>query len=209
MDWRGETAYIIGGGPSLKGMDLSGLRDRRTIALNNAYQIVPDPDILFFADARWWDWHRDRVPPTFSGRILTPSPTVDRRVERLYRDMRFEAGGPVLSTDPEHLAGHDSGYMALNLCLHLGVARIVLLGYDMGFQGGTASHWHAGHPVPTKETNYTKAFGPLYPPLIAALQARGIEIVRATPSSLTYIPERPLADLLADDEIPVNHRQVA
>lgn len=209
MEWRGETAYIIGGGPSLKGMDLSGLRGQRTIALNNAYQIVPEPDILFFADARWWIWHRDRVPANFAGRIITPSPTEDPRVERLLRDMRFEAGGPVISDYPDHVSGHDSGYQAMNLCVHLGVARIVLLGFDMGFLGGTASHWHEGHPVPTKETNYTKAFGPLYPALVAAIRAKGIEVVRATPSTLTFIPERPLADLLADDDNPVIHRQYA
>lgn len=209
MEWRGETAFIVGGGPSLKGMDLSGLKGRRTIAINNAYQIVPEPDILFFADARWWDWHRDRVPTDFAGQIITPSPTVDRRVRRLLRDMRFEAGGPVFSDIPDHVSGHDSGYQALNLCVHLGVARIVLLGFDMGFLGAGRSHWHDGHPVPTKETNYTKAFGPLYPALCAAIQARGIEIVRATPSTMTFLAERPLADLLADAAIPDIHRQYA
>lgn len=209
LNWRGETVFIVGGGPSLKGMDLSALRNRRTIALNNAYLITPDPDILFFADARWWTWHAAQVPANFAGRILTPSDTVDPRVERLWRDMRFETGGPALSPLPDHVAGHDSGYMSMNLAVNLGVARIVLLGFDMGFLGSGATHWHSGHPIPTKETNYTVAFGPTYPALVEAIRARGVAIERATPSNLGYIPERPLADILADVSSDGSDRQYA
>ena len=41
--------------------------------------------------------------------------------------------------------GNNSGYAAINLAVHLGAARIVLLGYDMG-NDGKVSHFHEGYP---------------------------------------------------------------
>ena len=51
-----------------------------------------------------------------------------------------------LAADPDYVhSGGNSGYQAINLALHLGATRIVLLGYDMHCHSGK-SHWFGDHP---------------------------------------------------------------
>lgn len=194
-----KTCFIVGGGPSLKGMDLSGLDGRLVVTANNAYQLVKEPDTIFFADTRWWRWHRERIGE-FRGRIVTVASSRDfgdARVCRMGRDYSHtKEEGPALSRDPTALCGADSGYMAINLAYHYGVSRIVLLGFDMGFVNGEA-HWHPDHPIATPESHYVDRFGPLYPALVDALKKENVEVIRCTPSRLDFIPEVPLADALA------------
>lgn len=201
--WEGSTAFVIGGGASLKGLDLSVLRGRRVIAVNNAFKLVPFADILFFADTRWWRWNGADLG-AWGGRIVSTCKMgeafLDRRIQRMNRDYRFDRRQKLLdyvplSEDPTSLSGPDSGYMAINLAYHLGAARIVLLGFDMGFTGGEA-HWHPDHPIETRESNYRDIFLPTYPGLIEALKTRGVEVIRCTPSRLDFVPEIPLEEAL-------------
>lgn len=197
--WQDQTAFIIGGGPGLKSIALDGLADRHTIAINNAFKIVPDPKVIFYADTRWWRWHGKDIPLEFPGQIYTTSKCgddyLDPRVRRFRQDHRFSTGGPSLAHDRDALAGFDSGYQSINLALHLGCSRVVLLGYDMGFVDGQ-SHWHEDHAVPTAEKNYTETFGPHYPSMIAEMRRFGVEVIRSSPSRLD-IPFLPLAEALA------------
>jgi len=206
--WPNETFFIVGGGPSLKGVDLSGLRDRKTIAVNNAFRIVPDPDYIFYSDTRWWRWNSPDIPLETPSRIVSTCSAsgvyLDPRVLRMNRDYRYDPESRTpeyfnpLAEERDHLSGPDSGYMAINLAYHFGASRIVLLGFDMGFDPKTGeAHWHEDHPVETPEENYTKRFLPTYQPLYERLQKRGVEVVRCTPSRLSFIPEVPLDEALA------------
>ena len=51
-EWPGETAFIVGGGPSVLGQDLDALRGRRVIVINSSVYAVPGADFLFFDDHR-------------------------------------------------------------------------------------------------------------------------------------------------------------
>ena len=48
--WKGGTAYIIGGGPSVNDADLSLIHDRRVIGVNNAYSLGGWVDVCWFGD---------------------------------------------------------------------------------------------------------------------------------------------------------------
>lgn len=202
--WPGATVYIVGGGPSVADVDLTLLEGKRVIAINNAFRLLPNADILFFADTRWWRWYGSEVPHDFKGHIISVCKMADHyrdpRVLRMNRDYRYDTRDPkrnpdpvYLSEEPNTLSGPDSGYMAINLAYHYGVKRIVLIGYDMGFTNGEA-HWHEDHPVVTPETNYVNLFAPHYPHLVDALTKRDVEVIRSTPSRLDFIPEVPLAE---------------
>ena len=58
--WPGEPFLICGAGPSLCADDLAVWRAAqprpRLIVINNAYQLAPDADVLYAADAQWWQW---------------------------------------------------------------------------------------------------------------------------------------------------------
>ena len=94
-----------------------------------------------------------------------------------------------LETKPTGIrTGRNSGYQAINLAVHLGAKRIVLLGYDMRFQG-KKSHWHGGHPVEIRDTVFENSMLPCFPSLVKPLAKLGVEVLNATPgSALTVFP---------------------
>ena len=77
-EWPGETAFIVGGGPSVLGQNLEALRGRRVIVINSSVYAVPWADICYFGDWRWWNENRAAVA-SFAGRVVTTSRMVERQ----------------------------------------------------------------------------------------------------------------------------------
>jgi hypothetical protein len=206
--WPGETVFLLGGGPSLRGFDPSVLDGRRVIAINNSWELKPDADVLYFCDSSWWTRKKpkaealagygrngDAVKAHFRGEfVVTIGDLIDPRVKRLRN-----GGKTSLSGDPSALKhGTNSGYQAINLAYLFGASRIVLLGYDMRTEGN-ATHWHAGHGhgAAVVEHKLAKVFLPYFPALVQPLADAGVEVINATPgSALQCWPHVPLADIL-------------
>ena len=179
--WKGETVYIIGGGPSLKTFNWDALKGKKTIAINKAFYTYPSADILYFTDGRFYGWYKDDID-NFRGDIYTITPASQKLNERI---KVLNRGGKLgLTKDRERLAhGNNSGYAAINLAYHLGCKRIVLLGYDMG-NDGNKGHFHDGYPTNQisnhiYENNFIPSFESLYP----LLKNEGIEIYNASEKS--------------------------
>lgn len=194
--WRGETCVLIGGGPSLTMADVDAVCGRaRVIAINDAYTCAPFADVLYACDARWWGWHRGA--PSFTGLkvALEPQPVAWPGLTVLRNT------GPLgLEIQPTGLrTGKNSGYQAINLAVHLGATRILLLGYDMSPAPDGRTHWHAPHPE--------GALSP-YPQMIAAfdslvepLAALGVTVLNCSRrTALATFPCVPLATALAGQE---------
>lgn len=57
--WKGETVVILGGGGSLTREQVDHVRGKRVriVAVNKAYQLAPDADMLWGTDCgRFWQW---------------------------------------------------------------------------------------------------------------------------------------------------------
>jgi hypothetical protein len=190
--WPGATMVLLGGGPSLTPADVDACRDRvRVIAINDAYRLAPWADVLYACDDQWFRWHRD--VPGFAGLKYTIDP---RAASRPRVQLLRNTGSTGLETDPSGLrTGANSGYQAINLAVHLGAARILLLGYDMQRRGGR-DHWFGAHPNQTSPPFqlFRRQFGALVDPLAA----RGVTVLNCTPdSALDVFPCQPLATALA------------
>ncbi len=194
-EWSGETAFLLAGGPSLRGFDAEILRGRRVIAINNSYLLAPWADVLYYCDRQWWEDHRERALATFTGKYRVSLGTSADGT------LRLQTSGPRgLEKSPIALrSGSNSGYQAINLAVHFGVSRIVLLGYDM-HTNGPETHWHAGHPRDrpgSQEEALQNLFLPRFKHLVEPLRAEGIEVINATPdSALKLWPFIPLEKLL-------------
>ncbi len=179
----GSTILCVGSGPSLKDYDFDRLRGRGPIiAVNSMGLLLPFADYIFFGDSRWWRWHKDKVAHSGGPRLITTgAATTFRESPVLQLQKDYQA---VLSRDPTSLSGLDSGRQAINLAYHLGAARIVLLGYDMGWTPGEDSHAHTAFPHETDSVlkNYTDKFAPPYEFVVEELRREGIEIATVTPS---------------------------
>ena len=166
--WPGETVVCLGTGPSLTYADLTACRGQaRIIAINDAYKVAPWADVLYAADQKWWGWHQGC--PGFAGRKYSLAPTRVAGVVSLRN-----TGRQGLEADPGALkTGHCSGYQAINLAVHLGAARIVLLGYDL--QG---DHYFGSHPDKTAPP-FALCLGS-FPALVEPLAAAGISVVNCS-----------------------------
>lgn len=193
-EWGGETCFIVAGGTSVEQAPLERLRGRRIIVINSSYERVPFADILFFADARWWQIHRWRPPyREFAGRIATTSPNVhEARVHRLQR-----SNPPGLAPDCSTVVMRRTSVAAsINLAAHLGVERIVLIGVDGRAGADGRTHHHLPHPWLPPPNVFAEQLEDLAG-IAKPIADRGIAVVNASPgSAIALWPAAALGDIL-------------
>lgn len=201
--WEGGTVFLIGGGPSLRNMDLRLLRSRRVIGTNSAYTLGDWVDVTLYGDNRWFTWNRDRLKD-YKGLVVTCS-TMEKfgpvPVKRLLRGI--ENG---IEERPTHLAWNkNTGAAAINLAYHLTgpTGTAVLLGYDMKVDeknGLNSGHnWHELHQVhhTPKKTIYEERFLPQFKHIATKARELGFTILNATPgSAIQQFPFVALGDLV-------------
>ena len=193
--WRGETCWILGGGPSLLDLDLNLLRDRRTIAVNNAYKVAMWADAMIFGDCQWYPTHGKGLS-SFAGLKVTTCPTWEREPGIRYLHQELMPYG--ITEDPVSLRWNlSTGACAMNLAYHLGVSRIVLLGFDMHKGPNGESNFHDDYGHPQRRDPFRKFLLP-FPEIKADLDRLGVEVVNATPgSALTLWPIADPAELVS------------
>ena len=209
-EWKGETVAILGGGPSLSPGDVNALHGRmRVIAVNNAYWLAPWADILYFSDEAWWCWHHGGTDPkgerhkgdpryhAFPGRKVALANACTFRREPAVRILQnYEANPGLCEIRDGVYTGRSSGYQAINLAAHLGVARILLLGFDMRPVAGR-THWHMAHKRATTPEDFGNTMLPWFRTLVEPCRARGIEVINCTPgSAIECFPKMTLDEAL-------------
>lgn len=189
--WPSATVVCVGSGPSLDRADVELARwsGAKILAVNSAYTCCP-PDALFAADAKWWGWHPDALDLPCLKFAFPPNPPMALPGV----DVLDWTTGDGLDLSPTRLrSGGHSGYAAVNLAVHLGARRIVLLGYDCAPGPSGNHHFHADHPDGSHlQYPYRRS---VYQTLLKPLQALGITLVNA--SRRTAIPIVPRMDLEA------------
>ena len=203
--WAGETVVCLGGGPSLTPEQADLCRGKaRAIAINNALFLAPWADLHYVCDRRWMDWHGNRQEvETYEGlRVTLDTIIAEKRSGWLWLENDDGNGRDGLSGNRTALkTGRNSGYQVINLAVHLGAARILLLGYDMRAVEGR-THWHGDHPTPTRASIYPNVMLPGFGTLVEPLKARGVDVINCTPgSALDVFPKRALQEALRADSL--------
>jgi len=179
--WDGGTAYIIGGGPGVKKVDLSLIHDKHIIGVNNAYLLGDWVDVGWFGDKKWLKWHRD---PWKKSPCIKVS--CNHNMEVLHNDsgwIHFMARGKQagIETNPGVISwNHCSGSSAINLAYHFGATRIILIGFDMHDVDGK-KNFHKDHKD-NGNAPYQR-FLRCYGEIAKDAKALDIEILNATPDS--------------------------
>lgn len=191
-EWGGELAFILGGGPSLNDVDVDAIRGRgRVIAVNNAYLRAPWADVLFWSDARWFEWNWQDLH-RFEGRYrVTRNPPSDTRgIDVLWTR---GAGAETFSTVPRKIGGHCSGAAAINMAHLFGARAAVLLGFDM--RGG---NWHDLHQVQSPAGHHERKIIPAMNAIAKQINDIGFPVLNATPgTALECFPVVTLDDILS------------
>lgn len=199
----GETVVCVASGPSVTLDDVNACRGRaRVIAVNDVYQIAPWADALYAGDVAWWQHHAAAVD-TFAGlKVSIVNKTKPKESHGTDVLVLADTGFDGLETEPTGLrrglrGGSNSGYQAIGLAVHLGAARIVLLGYDMERPDHGPSHFFGEHPVALRAVSPFGLFRRSFERLVEPLRARGIAIVNCSRrTALTCFPRQTLAEAL-------------
>ena len=176
--WRGATVAIVATGPSFTAAQA------RVIAVNDAIYPCWFADIAYACDAAWWA-HHDGLPG-FTGLKLSLLDGTDPRAKPCEVSGVWHirsSGHEGFDPDRQHIrTGGNSGYQALHLALHLGAAKIVLVGFDMRDDDGQA-HWFGDHPREISRTRTPALWRDRFTALADAAQHLGVTVVNASPGT--------------------------
>lgn len=142
--WPESTVFIIGGGPSTKNEDFSGIHNRRVIAANHSFKFGNWVDLTICCDYRRWDEMEPDIVK-HPGLVVVPAePLKYPRFSKMKANMplyikTFKKGW---STKRDTIArNRNTGTGAINLAYLLGAVKVVLIGFDMKTHDGKAN-WH-------------------------------------------------------------------
>jgi len=186
--WEGQTAFILGGGPSLMDVDLTPIHDRCVIGVNNAFFLGDWVDICWFGDLKWYRWHKEKLK-SLSHRIIAHCNKRDdmQKIPWLHSMRREKPQG--IETRPGCISWNEcSGLSAINLAYHLGANPIVLLGFDMRVIGNKKNyhdeHVKMGDPLTAEKAGERyKIYLKQCQPIENDAQKLGVKIINCTPGS--------------------------
>jgi len=222
--WAGGECWIIAGGPSwlyefyipdeiisavmgkierpsALSPYLESIHDKHIIGVNNAYQIGNWIDIVFFGDCSWYNVHRAALVD-FPGIKITSCQkrTFDPKenIKFLHRDKEHKKG--ISSNNKKVSWNNNSGAASISVAAHLGVKKIILLGFDMDMDTKSKySHYHGSHRNPNERIKSPPFKRHLmgFPMIAEDAKNMGIEIINASPKSkIKVFPRIHLKELL-------------
>ncbi|MDX8513536.1 methyltransferase domain-containing protein [Mesorhizobium captivum] len=182
-DWEGQPVFILAGGPSVLGHDLSLLRGQRVIAINSAHLTYPGADVLYYTDDDWWT-HVGSKEPAFAGEIITTSgigPKAPRLVTRLIKqspDKGFSQNSERCAVSATSVSG------ALHVAVHKGGGpAIFVMGVDGKVGADGRRHHHDGRYKNPLIAGWFKRQSAELEKLTRSIRALGIEIYNCSPVS--------------------------
>jgi hypothetical protein len=214
----GGTVVCIAPGPSLTVDDVEYVRGKATVlAVSKAIEIVPWADAVLSVDQLWWSRNYQKMR-AFSGLKLRTHAT-NQKVKRGHVGPKYCqgcqrrmvagqtcwcAGVITLYNDgvrgvcfePDAIRTTDnSGGAAINVAVHLGAARILLLGYDMGMDERGRRYFSDTGAVTI--TSPFSGFRKHIATMVAPLKAAGITVLNCSrQSKLECFPRVPLREAL-------------
>lgn len=205
-DFKYFPVVVCASGPSFSQEQAALIRDRRAanacrvIVINNCYRMVPNADILYAADHRWWKCHIG--PRAVDGqpgiKEVCPDMTRYSPEARARQDFGAEivhiqgSRGIAAETDKNgkplnHIVrGSGGGMQAVGLAIKLGARHVVLVGYDAKRGPRGESHFHGDHPkehLPNPQP--FEAWAEEYDSLAQPAIERGIRIAQCSLDTAT------------------------
>ena len=217
--FKGETAVLVATGPSLTREQADFVRTAqrenkcRIFTMNNSYQLVPETDVHISCNEDWWKyyWKRDSILRDMPADKYTWFKYLADKYQIKYIKAIEKAG---LSTDPKIIhINNGSGPMAINLVMHYGIKKLLLIGHDMKFApdyngrtkkvGSKPRHYFGEYPSTLKHWPSVKiglskpgvidGLIEVYNKMPDDLKKCGMQVINCTPDSM--LPTFPMSTL--------------
>lgn len=224
--WEGGTCFILGGGysaieqfgipsdvfqrvcsgklpKSILSQYMQALHSHHVIGVNTAYQLGSWVDVCFFGDMSFYATNRKQLAK-FPGLKISCSekiPLKCRRLENIKVIKQDWLKPTGITTNPNMLSwNRNSGAASINLAVHFGVKKIILIGFDMDLSNDKEhSHWfgyYSKHKLSFADAVFQRQLVGF--PLIAEdAKSLGVEIINANPKSkIESFPKTTLKEAL-------------
>jgi len=236
--WEGGECWVIGGGPSITeqfeippdivravhsnelGPEayspyLSALHGKHVVGVNASFLLGDWLDMMFFGDHKFFLMYSRELFEWRGVKVTCHSKFSNNYQEYRIKYLAKDSKGRGISNDPSKVCWNaNSGAAAINLAVHTGVKRIILLGFDMTIgKDEQTTHWHSlysqfvvNNKRRTMKGRENRIVVHKLPydrhlegfPLIARDAAKlGVEIINASPDSkIKEFPKVRVKDLL-------------
>lgn len=194
--WTGETAVVIGTGPSLTQEQIALAAGKRVLVLNDAGLARRWPlsaawaDVLYAADRTWWSHYR----PNFAGLRVSGE---EEPVKEGLADIQLQllnGDGPPTWEPGVVLHGGFGGAQALQAAIGWGATRVLLLGFDCRFGRGGATNCFGNKPSEIHKDSPYRSWVEFFDRL-RPLIPDGVEVLNCTPgSAITAFPTADMGD---------------
>jgi hypothetical protein len=195
-----NPTFIIGGGPSLKGKDLSELKGKSAIGVN--YDMFrPETKIGIFADLMFYknfkyDIQAAHIP------IVTMTPDAKKDFPFLYYMEKTKvnlldlSGNGLAWFHSQVSEAGNTGAAALNLAVVLGIREVVLIGFDMKETEGRRNH-HDAYGYQEKGADPYGRFIKRFESFLPDLEHLGVKVYNSNlESAMECFPKKRLEDFL-------------
>ena len=200
---QNSVCAVAASGPSLTA-DVARL-GVPIVAVNDAWRVLPTADVLYAADAKWWEYHKGCMgfPGERWSTHSLPNNNKLETAERYGLNLVRGTEGEGFSDNPARLHyGSNSGFQGINLALHLmgWAGRILLFGFDM--RGG---HFFGDHPLELRSEEMPgqddRKFRLWFREFdrAAKLLPKTVEVINCTPN--TALPSFPKMELKHTNDI--------
>lgn len=194
-NWSGQSAFVVGSGPSLTKGDCNKLKGKRIIAVNCSFRLLPFADVLYSGDDRWWDAYEHEWKE-FEGEGWTSSLLATRthKINHILLDSKKPLSN--IGVSP----GGCSGYHAINLAYLFKANPVYLLGFDCK-PNGESNHWHQEHNnlypfLSNPNAGLYKIWNKNIPAMHKALKGKGVDLINCSRDTALTIPRMNLEDAL-------------
>lgn len=198
--WPDSTIVCIGGGSSLTREDVEYCRGKaKVIAIKEAFLLAPWADVLYAADWKWWKFYHREVEAgrwsAFEGLKYGIEQLETPPIDWPGIDVLRNTGSTGLELDPAGLKiGNNSGHQSVNLAVHLGAKRIVLIGFDCWTGPNGQQNWFGDHPLHSKSPY--PLFLQQWATIVEPLKAIGVEVINCSRwTMLRAFPQKALEEV--------------
>lgn len=197
-------AFVIGGGPSLKGFEWALLEGKNTIGCNAAATVLGPKicKVCFFSDKAWFDLFRGELMEYAEngGKVFTHNAALYNLHIPWLNLMRRERFG--LYTHALGFGGN-SGCSAVNLALIFGATRVYLLGFDCRIPvEKNVTHWHDRRNAIPREQVYQKFMEGWGGVAVSRKIFPNSQIINLGPdSAIPYFPQQDYKEVLCPSEL--------
>jgi len=187
-----NRCFIIGGGPSIKDVDLNLIKKEYIYGVNEAFKLGDWIDTWVFGDSDIFKRNQKAIN-AWPNKIASCASAAKRHKKIEYYDRcKIHA----LCMEPNKLSwpsmGANSGAAAINLAIKKGFDEIILLGFDMKQVNGQ-NNYHNYYTNIVREDAYIR-FNEAFEAMAKEIK---VKVINANPdSALNCFPKANLKDLL-------------